>query len=143
METLEIKTFKTPEELKNFMDEEIGRVRSLMGDYLRRLEEIRVRADRLKKAQAALIKFAGDKQMPALEGREVELPGLRVLVNPGPRQETDTLEEVVKTLQTKLDHMQKIRKALDPLSDFEEGVVTISVVTSDNIPTRMMIHLKP
>ena len=140
---LELKSFTTSDELKKFLDGEIGRIRSEIGDLLRRLEEIRIRADRLQKAQAALLKFAGEKQMPTLEAKELDLPGLKVWINPTPKQETETLEEIVKAMQTKLDTLQRIRKALEPLADFEEGVMTISVVTSDDVPRKMMIFLKP
>ncbi|MEM2872881.1 MAG: hypothetical protein QXD82_01785 [Nitrososphaerales archaeon] len=139
----ELRIFNTPEELKKSLDDEIGRVRTLLGDYLRRLEEIRIRIERLKKTQEALVKFAGEKQMPSLEGREIDLLGLKVLVNPSLRQEMDALEDIVKSLQDKLNIMQKIRKALDPLTSFEEGIVTIVTVMSDNVPIKIMVHLKP
>ncbi len=139
----ELRIFNTPEELKKSLDDEIGRVRTLLGDYLRRLEENRIKIERLKKAQEAIVKFAGEKQIPLLEGREIDLSGLKVLVNPSLRQEMDALEDVVKSLQDKLNIMQKIRKALDPLTSFEEGIVTIVTVMSDNIPIKIMIHLKP
>ncbi|MCP8307300.1 MAG: hypothetical protein H3Z53_00615 [archaeon] len=141
--SLELRMFNTPDELKKSLDDEIGRIRTLLGDYLRRLEETRIKTDRLKKAQEAIIKFAGEKQIPSLEGREIELSGLKVFVNPNLRQETDMLEDIVKTLQDKLNTIQKIRKALEPLTGFEEGIVTIAAVMSDNIPTKLMIHLKP
>ena len=141
--SLELKSFNTPEELKKFLDDEIGRIRTLLGDYLRRLEENRIKAERLKKAQEAIVKLAGEKQVPSFEGREIDLSGLKILVNPGLKQEMEVLEDVVKSLQDKLNIIQKIRKALDPLTSFEEGIVTISTVMSDNIPIRIMIHLKP
>lgn len=139
----ELKVFNSPEELKKFLDDEIGRIRTLLGDYLRRLEEVRIKTDRLKKAQDALVKFAGEKQITTSESREIDLSGLKVFVNPSPRQETDTLEDMVRSLQDKLNIIQRIRKALDPLISFEEGIVTISAVTADNIPTKIMIYLRP
>ena len=139
----ELKVFNSPEEFKKFLDDEIGRIRTLLGDYLRRLEEVRIKTDRLKKAQDALVKFAGEKQITPSESREIDLSGLKVFVNPSLRQETDTLEDMVRSLQDKLNMIQKIRKALDPLISFEEGIVTISAVTTDNIPTKIMIYLRP
>ncbi len=141
--SLEFKTFNTPDELKKFLDDEIGRIRTLLGDYLRRLEENRIKTERLKKAQEAIVKLAGEKQVASFEGREIDLSGLKVLVNPSLRQETEVLEDIVKSLQDKLNIIQKIRKALDPLASFEEGIVTIATVMSDNIPVKIMIHLKP
>ncbi|MGB9659988.1 MAG: hypothetical protein ACPLY9_05680 [Nitrososphaerales archaeon] len=141
--SLEFKTFNTPDELKKFLDDEIGRIRTLLGDYLRRLEENRIKTERLKKAQEAIVKLAGEKQVASFEAREIDLSGLKVLVNPSLRQETEVLEDIVKSLQDKLNIIQKIRKALDPLASFEEGIVTIATVMSDNIPVKIMIHLKP
>ncbi|MEM3383475.1 MAG: hypothetical protein QXL52_03705 [Nitrososphaerales archaeon] len=141
--SLEFKTFNTPDEFKKFLDDEVGRIRTLLGDYLRRLEENRIKAERLKKAQEAIVKLAGEKQVTSFDGKEIDLSGLRVLVNPSLRQETEILEDIVKSLQDKLNIMQKIRKALDPLASFEEGIVTISAVMSDNIPIKLMVHLKP
>ncbi|MEM3437612.1 MAG: hypothetical protein QXP55_03635 [Nitrososphaerales archaeon] len=141
--SLEFKTFNTPDELKKFLDDEIGRIRTLLGDYLRRLEENRIKTEKLRKAQEAIVKLAGEKQLTSFEGREIDLSGLKVLVNPSLRQETEVLEDIVKSLQDKLNIIQKIRKALDPLTSFEEGIVTIATVMSDNIPLKLMIHLKP
>lgn len=141
--SLEFKTFNTPDELKKFLDDEIGRIRTLLGDYLRRLEENRIKIERLKKAQEAIVKLAGEKQVTSFEGKEIDLSGLKVLVNPSLRQETEVLEDIVKSLQDKLNIMQKLRKALDPLASFEEGIITIATVMSDNIPVKIMIHLKP
>jgi len=135
--------FNTPDELKKFLDDEIGRIRTLLGDYLRRLEENRIKTEKLKKAQEAIIKFAGEKQIPSLEGREIDLSGFKVFVNPSLRQEMDVLEDIVKSLQDKLNTIQKIRKALEPLTGFEEGIVTIVAIISDNVPIKLMIHLKP
>ncbi|MCP8309217.1 MAG: hypothetical protein H3Z53_04355 [archaeon] len=141
--SLELKMFNTPDELKKFLDDEIGRIRTLLGDYLRRLEENRIKTEKLKKAQEAIIKFAGEKQIPSLEGREIDLSGFKVFVNPSLRQEMDVLEDIVKSLQDKLNTIQKIRKALEPLTGFEEGIVTIVAIISDNVPIKLMIHLKP
>ncbi|MCP8315646.1 MAG: hypothetical protein H3Z51_02125, partial [archaeon] len=52
--SLELKMFNTPDELKKFLDDEIGRIRTLLGDYLRRLEENRIKTEKLKKAQEAI-----------------------------------------------------------------------------------------
>lgn len=139
----ELKIFNSPDEFKKFLDDEIGRIRTLLGDYLRRLEEVRIKTDRFKKAQDALVKFAGEKQVTPYESREIDLSGLKVFVNPSLRQETDTLEEMARGLQDKLNTIQRIRKALDPLISFEEGIVTMSAVMADNIPTKIMIYLRP
>ncbi len=135
--------FNTPDELKKFLDDEIGRIRTLLGDYLRRLEENRVKAEKLKKAQEAITKFAGEKQIPSTEGREIDLSGFKVFVNPSLRQEMDLLEDVVKSLQDKINTTQRIRKALEPLTGFEEGILTVVAIISDNVPIRLMIRLKP
>lgn len=141
MASLELRTFQTPEELKKFLDDEIGRLRTLLGDHLRRLEEARIKAEKLRKAHDALAKFAGSKQIPNFEGREVDMTGLRVMINPTPRQEMDLLEEVVKTLQDKLNTVQRVRKAFDPLA-VEEGIVTITVAIADNVPHKLMLYLR-
>lgn len=138
----DLKNFGTPEDLKKFLDEEMGKVRTMLGDYLRRLEETRAKSEKMKKAHDALIKFAGEKQLPPLDAREIDIMGLKIIVNPGPKQEMESLEEVVKSMQDRLNTIQKVRKAFDPLST-EEGIVTITAVMADNLPIRLMIYLKP
>ncbi len=142
MVSSELKMFNTPDELKKFLDDEIGRIRTLLGDYLRRLEEVRLKMEKLKKAQDALGKFAGDKQLSSPEGRELDFQGLKVLVNPSLKQETDILEDIVRSLQDKLNLIQKIRKALDPLASIEEGILTTSAIVSDNVPTKLIVNLR-
>jgi len=140
----EIHTYKSASELTKEMDDEIARIKSLLGDYLRRLDEVRVKLEKMKKAQEALSKLTGGKVSGIKASQEtqvLDLMGLRVVVNASPEEEASTLEESIKTLQDKLNTLQRVRKALEPLSMLEEAGTSITVVKNDGIPTKILLRL--
>lgn len=141
--SVEFKQFKTPKDLTQFIEDEVGRVRTMLGEYLRRLEEGRGRVERAKKTREALAKFAGSKDVMHGGPREIVVGGLKVTLNATPEQEQEVLEEVVRTLQDKLNSLQVVRKSIEPLTHLEEtqGAI-ISVATIDSIPVKLLLSVQ-
>jgi cysteinyl-tRNA synthetase len=141
--SVEFKQFKTPKDLTQFIEDEVGRVRTMLGEYLRRLEEGRGRVERAKKTREALAKFAGSRDVMHGAPREIVVGGLKVTLNATPEQEQEVLEEVVRTLQDKLNSLQVVRKSIEPLTHLEEtqGAI-ISVATIDNIPVKLLLSVQ-
>lgn len=141
--SVEFKQFKTPKDLIEFIENEVGRVRTMLGEYLRRLEEGRGRVERAKKTREALAKFAGSREAMHSSPREIVVGGLKVTLNATPEQEQEVLEEVVRTLQEKLNSLQVVRKSIEPLTNLEEtqGAI-ISVATIDSIPVKLLLSVQ-
>lgn len=142
--SVEIHSYKTAQELTKEIDDEIQRIKTLLGDYLRRLDEARARQEKLRKTQEALSKLTGGK-LSAMkqtgETQELDLMGLRVVINASADEEASSLEESIKTLQDKLNTLQKVRKALEPLTSLEEVSSPLTVVKNDGVPTKIMLRL--
>lgn len=141
---MELKTYKSVGDLIKELDDEVNRIKTVLGEYLRRLEESRARVEKIKKAQEAIAKLTGGRgQMPVkpTTSQTIDLMGLKVIINVSPDEEAEVLEESVRTLQDKLNVLQRVRKALEPLSTLDEGGTAITAVMSDNIPTRLMLKV--
>jgi vacuolar-type H+-ATPase subunit I/STV1 len=140
---MELHTYKSAADLTKELDEEVSRIKTLLGEYLRRLDESRVRVEKIRKTQEALNRLTGGKVTGAKAGdaQTLDLMGLKVIINVSPEEEANTLEESVKTLQDKLNVLQRVRKALEPLSTLEEGGTSITAVMNDGIPTKIMLRI--
>lgn len=142
--SLELKTYKSVADLIKELDEEVNRIKTVLGEYLRRLDESRARVEKLKKAQEALAKLTGGKTQTPVKpttSQTIDLMGLKVIINVSPDEEAEVLEESVRTLQDKLNVLQRVRKALEPLTALDEGGASITAVMSDNIPTRLLLKV--
>jgi vacuolar-type H+-ATPase subunit I/STV1 len=140
---MELHTYKSAADLTKELDEEVSRIKTLLGEYLRRLDESRVRVEKIRKTQEALNRLTGGRVSGAKAGdaQTLDLMGLKVIINVSPEEEANTLEESVKTLQDKLNVLQRVRKALEPLSTLEEGGTSITAVMNDGIPTKIMLRI--
>lgn len=141
--SIELHTFKSVAELTKQLDDEVSRIKTLLGEYLRRLDESRARLEKLRKTQEVISKLTGGKSAAARtgEGQTLDLMGLKVLVYVSPEDEAEVLEESVKTLQDKLNVLQRVRKALEPLGSLEEAGATLTAVMNDGIPTRILLKV--
>ncbi|PSN96693.1 hypothetical protein B9Q04_00295 [Candidatus Marsarchaeota G2 archaeon BE_D] len=141
---MELKTYKSVGDLIKELDDEVNRIKTVLGEYLRRLDESRARVEKIKKAQEAIAKLTGGRGQTPVKpttSQTIDLMGLKVIINVSPDEEAEVLEESVRTLQDKLNVLQRVRKALEPLSTLDEGGTAITAVMSDNIPTRLMLKV--
>ena len=56
---VELKEFDSAVDISRNIDEQITRTKSLLGEYLRQLDEIRTLAERSKKIREVVLKLAG------------------------------------------------------------------------------------
>ncbi len=137
----EFREFANISEMIKPIDEEISKVRSMLGDYLRKLDESKLKSDKIKKARTAIAKIAGTEIDIAPSSKELDIMGLKIIINPTPEDEALALEEIVKDLQERLTTLQRVRKSLEPLTtmDVEVGIVALM---KDNIPVKIFVKLK-
>jgi len=138
---VELKEYDSAVDIAKNMDGEIARTKSVLGEYLRRLDEIRTLAERSKKIREVVFKLAGKKAAQNTLG-EITVGDLSVILDANPFHELTAIEEVVRSQQDRLLVLQKAREALnwvDQIGD-TEGLKYL-VLESDGVPERILLKI--
>ena len=138
---VELKEYESATEISENLDSEISRVKSMLGEYLRRLDDIRALAERSKKIREMVFKLAGKKSGQASLG-EINVGDLSVILDAGPFHELTAIEKVVRSQQDRLSLLQKAREALDWLGEIEETEgIKYLVLQRDGAPEKILLKI--
>ncbi|RLI41128.1 hypothetical protein DRO59_07705 [Candidatus Bathyarchaeota archaeon] len=138
---VEIKEYTSAEEIAETLEKAISETKSTLGEYLRRLDDIRALAEKSKKIREVVMKLAGKKAATQTLG-EITIGNLSIVLDANPFHELTAIEKVVKSHQERLLLLQKTREALkwlDQLGD-TEGLKYL-VVENDGIPERILFKI--
>jgi len=138
---VELKEYDSAGDIAKTIDEEISKTKSVLGEYLRRLDEIRNLAERSKKIRDVVFKLAGKNANQENLG-EISVGGLSVVLDANPFHELTAIEEVVRSQQDRLLVLQKSREALkwvDQIGD-TEGLKYL-VLENDGVPERVLFKI--
>jgi len=138
---VELKEYESAIDIAKSMDNDISQTKSILGDYLRRLDSIRNLAERSKKIREVVFKLAGRKAAQSSLG-EINLGDLSVILDANPFHELTAIEQVVRSQQDKLLVLQKAREALnwvDQIGD-TDGLKYI-VLESDGVPEKILLKI--
>jgi len=138
---VDLKEYDSAVDIAKGIDAEIARTKSVLGEYLRRLDEIRTLAERSKKIREVVFKLAGKKASQNQLG-EITVGDLNVVLDANPFHELTAIEEVVRSQQDRLLVLQKAREALnwvDQIGD-TEGLKYL-VLESDGVPERILLKI--
>ncbi|MCJ7559132.1 hypothetical protein MUO79_00760 [Candidatus Bathyarchaeota archaeon] len=138
---VEIKEYGSAQEIAETLDKEISETKSTLGEYLRRLDEIRSLAEKSKKIREVVMKLAGKKATTESLG-EIAVGSLNIVLDANPFHELTAIESVVRSHQERLLILQKVREAmkwLDQLGD-TEGLKYL-VVESEGVPERILFKI--
>lgn len=138
---VEIKEFSSAEEIAETLDKEISETKSTLGEYLRRLDDIRALAEKSKKIHEVVMKLAGKKATSESLG-EISVGSLNIVLDANPFHELTAIEEVVRSHQERLLVLQKAREALkwlDQLGD-TDGLKYL-VIQADGVPERILFRI--
>jgi hypothetical protein len=138
---VEIKEYESAEEIEETLDKDISNTKSTLGEYLRRLDEIRMLAEKTKRIRQVVLKLAG-KKADAENLGEISVGGLNIVLDANPLDELTAIESVVRSHQERLLTLQKAREALKPLNDLgdTEGMKYM-VVQTNGVPERVLLKL--
>jgi hypothetical protein len=138
---VEIKEYSSAEEIAETLDTKIGDTKSTLGEYLRRLDDIRSLAEKSKKIREVVMKLAGKKEAAQTLG-ELTVGQLNVVLDATPFHELTAIESVVRSNQEKLLVLQKAREALQWMNELgdTEGLRYL-VVEDDGVPERILFKL--
>lgn len=138
---VKIKEYTSAEEIADALEEKISDTKSTLGEYLRRLDDIRALAEKSKKIRQVVMKLAGKKSSAETLG-EITIGQMNVVLDATPFHELRAIEKVVRSHQEKLVVLQKTREALkwmDQLGD-TEGLRYL-VVENGGVPQRILFKL--
>lgn len=138
---VELKEYASAEELADRLDKQIGDTKSTLGEYLRRLDDIRTLAEKSKKIREVVLKLAGKKTSNETMG-EITVGSLNIILDANPFHELTAIEQVVRSFQERLLVLQKAREALkwlDQIGD-TEGLKYL-VVEDEGVPERILFKI--
>ena len=138
---VELKEFTSAVDISKSIETEIAETKSALGEYLRRLDDIRALAERSKKIREVVYKLAGKKTLTETPG-ELNISGLNLVLDANPFHELTTIEEVVRGQQEKLIELQKAREALkwvDQIGE-TEGVKYL-VLQNNDVPKKILLKI--
>jgi hypothetical protein len=138
---IELKEYESAVDIASAMDEDISKTKSILGEYLRRLDSIRNLAERSKKIREVVFKLAGKKTAQNSLG-EITVGDLSVILDANPFHELTAIEQVVRSQQDRLLVLQKARDALnwvDQIGD-TEGLKYI-VLENDGVPEQILLKI--
>jgi len=138
---VEIKEYASAEEIAEILEKGIAETKSTLGEYLRRLDDIRALAEKSKKIHEVVMKLAGKKASTESLG-EITIGNLSIVLDANPFHELTAIEEVVRSHQERLLVLQKTREALkwlDQLGDTEG--LNYLVVENDGVPERILFKI--
>ena len=138
---IELKEYESAIDIAKAMDNDISQTKSILGEYLRRLDSIRNLAERSKKIREVVFKLAGKKSAQSSLG-EIEVGDLSVILDANPFHELTAIEQVVRSQQDRLLILQKARDALnwvDQIGDTEG--LKYMVVENDGVPERILLKI--
>ncbi len=138
---VEIKEYTSAEDVAENLEKKISETKSTLGEYLRRLDDMRALAEKSKKIREVVMKLAGKKAITQSLG-EITVGNLSIVLDANPFHELTAIEEVVRSHQQRLLILQKTREALKWLHQLgdAEGLKFI-VVENNGVPERILFKL--
>src|SRR4030042_2442820 len=140
---VQIKEYVSAENIAETLDKQIAETKSTLGEYLRRLDEIRNLAEKSKKIREVVMKLAGKTKAGTDSLGEINVGSLNIILDANPFHELTAIESVVRSHQERLLVLQKAREAikwLDQLGD-TEGLKYL-VVESEGVPERILFKIQ-
>lgn len=137
----QIEEYNSAQAIADALDKELSETKSVLGEYLRRLDEIRTLAEKSKKVREVVMKLAG-KKTTSENPSEITVGTLNIVLDANAFHELTAIEAVVRSYQERLLVLQKVREALkwlDQLGD-TEGLKYL-VLEDEGIPQRILFKI--
>ena len=137
----QIEEYNSAQAIAESLDKELSETKSVLGEYLRRLDEIRTLAEKSKKVREVVMKLAG-KKVSVENPSEITVGTLNIILDANAFHELTAIEAVVRSYQERLLVLQKVRetlKWLDQLGD-TEGLKYL-VLEDEGIPQRILFKI--
>ena len=139
---VQLKEYNSAQAIADSLDKDLSDTKSLLGEYLRRLDEIRILAEKSKKVREVIMKLAGKKTSSGEAPGEITVGTLNIILDANAFHELTALEAVVRSHQERLFTLQKARDALKSLEQLgdTEGLKFL-VLEDEGIPQRILFKI--
>lgn len=137
----QIKEYTSAQAIAEAMDKQLAETKSVLGEYLRKLDDIRTLAEKSRKIRETVLRLAGKKSSND-NPSEITVGTLSIVLDATPFHELSAIESVVRSHQARLLVLQKVREALkwlDQLGD-TEGLKYL-VLEDEGIPERILFKI--
>ena len=139
---MRLKEYKSAQAIAGNIDKDLSETKSLLGEYLRRLDEIRSLAEKSQKVREVVMKLAGKNNEKAESSGEITIGKLNIVLDANAFHELTAIEAVVRSHQERLLELQKAHDALkwlDQLGDTEG--LNYLVLEDEGIPQRILFKV--
>jgi prefoldin subunit 5 len=133
-----VKEYSTIAEFIKSVDDAIADLRKILGEHLRKIEELRVKVEQEAKLKSVISRLG---LTAAPSGTELSLKTIKVVVNPTAEQELAMLEQALESINNRLTQLTTLRKDLDALAPLSDVNVKITVVYVDGIPKNIILRI--
>ena len=130
--------FNSSEDYSRFVESQLGELKAQFHSHSKLLDEIR------RKAASSGIQSGGQQLRNAKpesstsnNTRQVQVDAFKVLMNPSAEYEASILDEAIRTVQEKIEKMEKIQQQVIPLLKNSSKLAVISI---DDFPTAFMYY---
>jgi len=135
-----IREFGSFKDLIGYVDSQIAQYRKVFGDLIRAVEDLRARVERQKRILEVIAKLSPGAQVSGAEGSfQVDLKGVKVMVNPSPVQELEAMERALEEINAKITRLTNLRKDLEGLGTLEGGRITVYL--KDDVPEVIILKI--
>ncbi len=136
-----IKDYSSFLQLSEKINKEISQTKSKLGEYLLQIDNKKILAEKSQKILNIVSKMTG-KQHCKENQDELSISGLQIVLDATPRHELEVLENVVKSQQDRLLHLQKTKKAINELSQLGEVQgINFFVVEKQGVPEKILLSI--
>jgi hypothetical protein len=139
---VQIQEYSSAQAIAEALDKHLSETKSVLGEYLRRLDEIRTIAEKSKKVREIVMKLAGKKPASTDSPSEITVGPLNIVLDANAMHELAAIESVVRGHQERLLELQKVREALkwlDQIGD-TDGLKYL-VVEHEGIPESILFQI--
>src|SRR5208283_2547007 len=109
---VQLKEYTSAQAIAEDLDKDLSETKSLLGEYLRRLDQIHTLAEKSKKVREVIMKLAGKKTGATDSPGEITVGTLNIVLDANATHELTAIESVVRSYQERLSALQKVRDAL-------------------------------
>ena len=135
-------TYGSVNEIASSIEKKIADTKSSLGEYLRKLDQIRNLAEKSKKIRETVMRLSGKKNGSQESLGEIEVGNLKIILDANAFQELTAIESAVRSHQERLLVLQKAREGLKPLDQLgDTDGLKFLVVEKDGVPESIMLNV--
>ncbi len=132
-----IREYSSISELLKSIDDTVAEYRRVLGELLKKTEELRVKSEQEAKLRAVLSKLGAPVTPPS--STEIGLRSIKLVINPLPQQELSLIEVAVEALNNKITALTSIKKDIEALSALGDVGIKITVIYVDDVPKNIIL----